>query len=144
MLPGALLSGDLDASMIAEHLTRREHWLKVAQTHPDLQRQMDLLVARIEDGDPTILARLEKHPELGGRLFALAPALPMLRIFNVLEQRDDAYLAKAVASAPALSNGVPVSMLAQARMGFLRMLNTLARVLARRVEVPNVRIPVGV
>lgn len=144
MLPEALLSGDLSASMIADHLSAREHWLSIAKTHPQVAALLDQLVRRVEAGDAAVLARFARRPDLGGKLFALAPALPMLRLFNIIEQRDDAYLAGAVANAPVSSRGIPIAAMAHARMEFLRMLNTLARVLARRVDVPDVRIPIGV
>lgn len=144
MLPGSLLSGDLGAAMIAEHLSAREHWLGGVDRNLSLASLLNHLVERVEAGDEIVLARIARRPDLGARLFALAPALAMLRIFNVIEQRDDAYLAHAVSKADEASHDVPIAAMAHARMGFLRMLNTLARVLARRVDVPDIRIPIGV
>lgn len=138
----ALVDGDLTADALAHYMDAREPWR--AATTPV---EVDMLVDRIEAHDDVILARIEQDPLLGGRLFALAPMLPVLRIFHVLEQRDDTYLQRAVEaiagdrSAQSLDGAL--GAVARSRYQFLRQINTLARVLARRREPLGVMVPLG-
>lgn len=144
MLSEAVLSGELDADRIAQHLDAKERWLGAIARDPHLMDLLARVVSAVEAGDPVIVARLVKQPELGARLFALAPAMSMLRIFNAIEEHDPQYVDRSVVAAQSLRGRTPIHELVQARFGFLRMVSTLARVVSRRSTVPVPQLPMGV
>jgi hypothetical protein len=128
----AVVNGSVDAGILAQALVDREDWLPPTLP-PALGGRYDRLMAAVQGEREDVLARMRRHPKAVATLFALLPGPWMLELFGALERHDERMLFHAVDSVP--EAGV-VGRLARARLGWMRAVSTMTRLLSRaRVPV---------
>lgn len=126
-LQAAVTDGMVDGTLLAEAFADREPWLPSGLT-ANSEVRYERLLAAVVAGREDVLARMRRSPAHVATLFALLPAAWMLELFGAIEAHDERMLLQAVESTNKHSL---IGRLATARLGWMRAIATLTRLVSR-------------
>ena len=126
-LQSAVTEGMVDGTLLAEAFADREPWLPSGLTG-DSEARYERLLAAVNEGREDVFARMRSSPGHVATLFALLPAAWMLELFGAIEGHDERMLLQAVESTNKASL---IGRLASARLGWMRAIATLTRLVSR-------------
>lgn len=126
-LQNAVTEGVVDGTLLAEAFADRERWLP-AGLAGDSEARYERLLAAVTAGREDVFARMRRSPAHVATLFALLPAAWMLELFGAIEAHDERMLLQAVESTNKHSL---IGRLASARLGWMRAIATLTRLVGR-------------
>jgi len=120
------MAGEVDVPTLTSAMSERERWLPpLTETGVRLHTR---LLASVDRQDEGVLSRLRRRPDVGASLLAFLPALQMLELFAAVERADERMLGDVEQALPPESK---LGRAVRARVGFLRAISAMSRVMGR-------------
>lgn len=129
-LQDAILTTGPDAYAVAAAMEEREPWAQPLR--PEGERLYRRLVTSLGRSDASILHAMRQDPESTAAVFALLPARQSLELFGLVEGLDE-HLLGTIESR--VQSRTLAGRLMAARVGFLRAVHAMSRIVGRTKDV---------